>query len=60
MDHPFYVLNFQTSASGTLADALAPESVAQYENHRTGLLSSNIAEVGAFFTHGKTLPQIRN
>ncbi len=49
MDHPFYVLNFETSASGTLADALAPESIAQYENHRTGLLSSNIAEVGAFF-----------
>lgn len=49
MDHPFYVLNFATGASGTLADALTPESAAQYENHRTGLLSSNIAEAGAFF-----------
>jgi choline dehydrogenase-like flavoprotein len=49
MDHPFYVLNFETGASGTLPDALAPESAAQYENHRTGLLSSNIAEAGAFF-----------
>jgi choline dehydrogenase len=49
MDHPFYVLNYETDASGTLADALTPRSVAQFESHRTGLLTSNIAEVGAFF-----------
>jgi choline dehydrogenase len=49
MDHPFYVLNYETDASGTLADALTPGSVAQFESHRTGLLTSNIAEVGAFF-----------
>jgi len=49
MDHPFYLLNFETPATGTLADALTPESVAQYETHQTGLLSSNIAEAGGFF-----------
>jgi choline dehydrogenase len=49
MDHPFYVLNYETDASGTLADALTPGSVAQFESRRTGLLTSNIAEVGAFF-----------
>jgi choline dehydrogenase len=49
MDHPFYVLNYETDASGTLADALTPGSVAQFASRRTGLLTSNIAEVGAFF-----------
>ena len=49
MDHPFYVLNFETGTCGTLADALTPELVAQFENHRAGLLTSNIAEAGAFF-----------
>jgi len=49
MDHPFYLLNFETRAAGTLADALTPESVAQYEKNQTGLLSSNIAEAGGFF-----------
>jgi choline dehydrogenase len=57
MDHPFYVLNYETDASGTLADALTPRSVAQFESHRTGLLTSNIAEVGAFFhTRHDTAP----
>jgi choline dehydrogenase len=57
MDHPFYVLNYETDAAGTLAEALAPASVAQFESHRTGLLTSNIAEVGAFFnTRNDTAP----
>jgi choline dehydrogenase len=57
MDHPFYVLNYETDASGTLADALTPGSVAQFESRRTGLLTSNIAEVGAFFhTRNDTAP----
>ena len=60
MDHPFYVLNYETDTSGTLADALTPGSVAQFESHRTGLLTSNIAEVGAFSIPGTTQRQIRN
>lgn len=49
MDHPMYLVNYETSAKGTLADAESPLQLAKYVAVRRGLLTSNIAEAGAFF-----------
>ena len=49
MDHPMYLLNFETSAQGTLAEAESPKWLARYLVQRAGLLTSNVGEVGAFF-----------
>ncbi|MET7787497.1 GMC family oxidoreductase N-terminal domain-containing protein [Streptomyces sp900116325] len=49
MDHPFYLANFETTARGTLAKAQSPVQLAKYIASRRGLLTSNIAEAGAFF-----------
>jgi len=49
MDHPFYLTNFETTAKGTLAKAESPLQLVKYLAARRGMLTSNIAEAGAFF-----------
>jgi choline dehydrogenase-like flavoprotein len=49
MDHPMYMVNFETSALGTLAEAEKPLQLVNYLVRRRGLLTSNIGEAGAFF-----------
>ncbi|ORW08113.1 hypothetical protein AWC16_20500 [Mycolicibacter longobardus] len=49
MDHPMYLLNFETTAKGTLAGAESPLQLLNYGVRRRGLLTSNIGEAGAFF-----------
>lgn len=49
MDHPMYCVNFETSASGTLADAEKPLQLLNFFARRRGLLTSNVGEAGAFF-----------
>lgn len=49
MDHPMYLLNFETTAKGTLAGAESPVQLLNYVTRRRGLLTSNIGEAGAFF-----------
>lgn len=49
MDHPMYMVNYETSAKGTLAEAEKPWQLANYLLRRRGLLTSNIGEAGAFF-----------
>jgi choline dehydrogenase len=49
MDHPMYVLNYETTAKGTLAGAESPIHLANYLVRRRGLLTSNVGEAGAFF-----------
>ena len=49
MDHPMYLINVETTAKGTLHEAQSPRWLATYLARRTGLLSSNVGEVGAFF-----------
>jgi choline dehydrogenase-like flavoprotein len=48
MDHPMYLLNFETTAKGTLAGAESPVQLLNYLARRRGLLTSNIGEAGAF------------
>jgi choline dehydrogenase-like flavoprotein len=49
MDHPVYILNFETTSKGTLAGAESPVQLVNYLVRRRGLLTSNIGEAGAFF-----------
>ena len=49
MDHPMYMINMETTATGTLDEAQSPKWLAMYLSRRTGLLTSNIGEAGAFF-----------
>lgn len=49
MDHPMYVLNYETPARGTLAEAESPVQLLKYLATRRGLLTSNLGEAGAFF-----------
>ena len=49
MDHPMYMVNFETTAKGTLIGAESPRQLADYLTRRRGLLTSNIGEAGAFF-----------
>jgi choline dehydrogenase len=49
MDHPMYMINMETTARGTLDEAQSPKWLAMYLSRRTGLLTSNIGEAGAFF-----------
>jgi choline dehydrogenase-like flavoprotein len=49
MDHPMYMLNFETTAKGTLFEAEKPSQLVKYLARRKGLLTSNIGEAGAFF-----------
>ncbi|WP_028660837.1 GMC family oxidoreductase [Nocardioides insulae] len=49
MDHPMYLVNAETSASGTLAEAESPKQLVNYLARRRGVLTSNVGEGGAFF-----------
>jgi choline dehydrogenase-like flavoprotein len=49
MDHPMYMVNYETTAPGNLAGAEHPFQLVNYLARRRGLLTSNIGEAGAFF-----------
>jgi len=49
MDHPMVLINMETTAKGTLHEAESPKWLLAYMARRTGLLTSNIGEAGAFF-----------
>jgi choline dehydrogenase len=49
MDHPMYLVNFETTAKGTLAGAQSPLQLVNYLARRRGLLTSNVGEAGGFF-----------
>ena len=49
MDHPMAMINVETTATGTLHEAQSPKWLLTYATRRTGLLTSNIGEAGAFF-----------
>ena len=48
MDHPMCMINVETTASGTLDEAQSPKWLLTYLARRTGLLTSNVGEAGAF------------
>jgi choline dehydrogenase len=48
-DHPFYLLNWETTATGTLAEAEHVRQLANFFLRGRGLLTSTIAEGTAFF-----------
>ena len=48
MDHPMFLSNMETTAKGTLDEAESPKWLLAYLTRRTGLLTSNIGEGGAF------------
>ena len=49
MDHPMAMINVETTSKGTLLEAEKPKWLATYLLRKSGLLTSNIGEVGAFF-----------
>ncbi|MGY0498345.1 GMC family oxidoreductase [Nocardia sp. FBN12] len=60
MDHPLYLNNFETTATGTLAEAESPKQLFKFFTQGRGLLTSNVAEIGAFFhtRDGEAAPDI--
>jgi choline dehydrogenase len=52
MDHPLVLMNWETSAKGTLAGAQSPVQLANFLARRRGLLTSNVGEIGGFFHTG--------
>ena len=52
MEHPFYMVNYETTAPGTLFGAGSPKHLVDYYARRRGPLTSNIAELSAFFRTG--------
>lgn len=48
-DHPLYVLNWETTAKGTLAEAESPKQLLNFLLRGRGLLTSTVAEGTAFF-----------
>jgi choline dehydrogenase len=55
-DHPFYLLNWETTARGTLAEAEHPLQLLRFLLRRNGLLTSTVAEATAFFASTDALP----
>jgi choline dehydrogenase len=53
MDHPLVLMNWETSAKGTLHGAESPVQLANFLARRRGLLTSNVGEAGGFF-HTRT------
>lgn len=49
MDHPMYLVNWDTSDLDNLAFAEKPAQLVKYLLGRKGMLTSNIGEAGAFF-----------
>jgi choline dehydrogenase-like flavoprotein len=54
-DHPFFLLNWETSATGTLAEAERVRHLASFFLRGRGLLTSTVAEGTAFL---RTLPDL--
>jgi choline dehydrogenase-like flavoprotein len=54
-DHPFFLLNWETSAKGTLAEAEHPWQLLQFAVRGRGLLTSTVAEGTAFFASSDDL-----
>ena len=52
MEHPFYMVNYETTAPGTLFGAGSLKHLADYYARRRGPLTSNVAELSAFFRTG--------
>ena len=48
-DHPLYLLNFETTAKGTLAEAEHPKQLLNFLLRGRGMLTSTVAEGTAFF-----------
>jgi choline dehydrogenase len=61
MDHPAYLINAETTTKGTLHEAQSPKWLLAYLTRRTGLLTSNVGEAGAFFhtRSGDTAPDMQ-
>lgn len=55
-DHPFYLLNWETSARGTLAEAERVRHLASFVLRGRGLLTSTVAEGTAFLRTQPSLP----
>jgi choline dehydrogenase-like flavoprotein len=53
MEHPFYMFNCETTSKGTLFGADSPKHLLSYYGRRRGPLTSNIAEISAFFSTGR-------
>ncbi|XBB68272.1 GMC family oxidoreductase N-terminal domain-containing protein [Nocardioides sp. WV_118_6] len=49
MDHPMYLVNWDSSHPDNLASAEKPAQLVSYLLRRKGMLTSNIGEAGAFF-----------
>jgi choline dehydrogenase len=54
-DHPFYLLNWETTATGTLAEAQRVRHLLSFALRGRGLLTSTVAEGTAFF---RTVPDL--
>jgi len=61
MDHPMFLLNVETTAKGTLAEAEHPVQLLKFLARRRGMLTSNVGEVGAFLhtRDGEAAPDIQ-
>ncbi|MGN6721890.1 MAG: GMC family oxidoreductase [Marmoricola sp.] len=61
MDHPMYLVNVETSAKGTLAEAERPSQLIKYLTQRRGMLTSNVGEGSAFFhtRNGDSAPSMQ-
>jgi choline dehydrogenase len=55
-DHPFYLLNWETEAKGTLAEAESLRQMASFFLRGRGLLTSTVAEATAFLRTDAALP----
>jgi len=55
-DHPFYIMNWETSVKGTLAEAESLKQLATYMAFGKGLLTSTVAEGTAFLRTRSDLP----
>lgn len=49
MDHPFFVVGFESTAKGTLAEAQSPVQLTKYFVRHRGMLTSNVGESAGFF-----------
>src|SRR5262245_51891033 len=61
MEHPFMMVNFETTAKGTLFGAEHPRHLVSYFARRRGPLTSNVAELSGFFStrSGEELPDMQ-
>ena len=55
-DHPLYLINWETTATGTLAEAERPLQLLRFITRGRGLLTSTVAEGTAFLATREGLP----